>query len=205
MPWVVPAVMAASALMSYEQNRKANSQAQDLVRNQGNTNQYMFDLTRSDLAPFRANELQTQGLQLGSLKDLVSKISSGPGDFKASDSYNWTLGQGINALDKSAVSKGVSKNADTMRFATGLASGEQDAFQSRWLKSLQPLQSVSNVAMTGASGQTANSNLGFANAGNNLTSSLSNLTLGQGQNQADFWQGLGALPLNYMLYNKMSA
>ena len=131
MSWVAVAVVGAGVVttaINADASRKASNQQADAAKAAGDTELYMYEQSRSDLEPFRQLELEGAKIGTEAMNQLRDKVEKGPGDFKSSEGYNWTLDQGINALDKSAVAGGRSRNADTMKYAQGLASTEYDNF-----------------------------------------------------------------------------
>ncbi|RJO60816.1 MAG: hypothetical protein C4542_08180 [Dehalococcoidia bacterium] len=83
------------------------------------------------------------------LKEWSSKVMAGPGEFKESEGYKWTLGEGEKAIKRGAsTSAGFGTGAmgkSLIRYGQGLASNEYDKFQDRYLKSLVPYQQLTGV------------------------------------------------------------
>lgn len=69
-------------------------------------------------------------------------IQKGPGPFKESEGYLWTLGQGLQAQQRQASATGrLGSGAyikDATKYAEGLASTEYDNFLRRYYQSLEP-------------------------------------------------------------------
>jgi len=184
-----------------EAARNASNTQMQSAREANALQKYMYDTTRADTQPFRDIELQGANIGINAMDQLYDKAMAGPGDFKASDAYKWNLSQGINALDKSAVAGGRSRNADTMRFASGLASNEQDNFLRRYYDSLNPLQSLARV-QTGYNNALNSAGQNYAgNSGTNLRyagDAAAQGLLAGGQAEAQKWNMLGAAPMNAM-------
>ena len=164
MSWIAVAVVGtglATTAINADASRKSANQQADAAKAATDKTDEQYWQTRADLEPFRKIELEGAKIGIDSMKKLQGQVDKGPGQFKESDSYKWTLGQGIKALDKSAVSRGVSRNADTINYAEGLASGEIDNFLRRYRESLTPLQSLSRV-QTGSNAQQAGANQAYA-------------------------------------------
>jgi len=86
------------------------------------------------------------------------KTMAGPGEFKESEGYKFTLSEGEKAI-KRASSTGAGFGTGAMgkslaRYGQGLASNEYDNFQNRYLKSLAPYQQLSGVGQRAAESQT---------------------------------------------------
>lgn len=77
------------------------------------------------------------------------KVMAGPGEFKESEGYKFTLGEGEKAIKRaSSTSAGFGTGAmgkSLIRYGQGQASTEYDAFQDRYLKSLVPYQQLAGV------------------------------------------------------------
>jgi len=212
MPWGAIALAAGTLISSYLSSKsqksaaKSAANAQTSAANQANAMQrYMYDTNRSDMQPFRDIELRGANIGIDSMEQLQDRTKAGPGDFKASEGYRWTLGQGVNALDKSAVAGGRSRNADTMNYAKGLASTEYDNHLRRYYDSLNPLQSLSRV-QTGYQNAMAGAGQNYANqAGANSLyagDAAAQAALAGGQARAQMWNTMGNIPMNAMsMYN----
>jgi len=145
---------------------------------------YMYDTSRADMKPFY--EIGLENLQR------YNDIMSNP--FKESEAYKFNLNETINALDKSAVAGGVSRNTDIMNRASGLASQEEN----NWLNRLAGLGATGSNA-AGMMGQYGNA---YANQvmGNNRYAgdASAQAALVGGQSKANMWNMLGGLPGNIL-------
>ena len=181
-------------------SRKAANQQADVAREAQSSTDEQYWQSRADLEPFRRIELQGANIGLDSMKRLQSKVNAGPGNFKASEGYKWTLGEGIKSLDKSAVAGGRSRNADTMKYAEGLASTEYDNFMKRYYDNLTPLQSLARV-QTGATSQQVGANQTYANQTSNNLTNIGTANATGTINQANSWtSGVNNALNNYMAW-----
>lgn len=96
--------------------------------------------------------------------------------FQASPGYQFQLDQGLEALNRSAASRGMlasgNNSQDLMRFGQGLANQEYGKY-------LTGLGSLADAGMGAAQGQTGRAG------------SLAGLDMGYGTGQANIWTGLG--------------
>lgn len=135
-----------------------------------------YDQTRQDMEPWRLAGQDGLNRLQGLLND--------PNSIQDSNAYQWRLGQGLQALDRSAAARGGMFNgghsADLMQFGQGLASQE---YGDQW----------NRLAGLAGVGQTANSQLGQfgANMAGNVGNALGNIGnarassyANQGQNYA---------------------
>ena len=158
----------------------------------------IYEQNRADLAPFREIELAGARTGLKANEQLYNEISGG---FEQSPSYQWNLDQGIKSLDKSALSGGVSKNADAMNYASGLASNEYQ----NYLNTLKGLSGVNTGYATSAA-TNANQYAGqIAGINTDLSNNLANYYLSMGQNTANLWNQVGQSGSNalsdYLMYS----
>lgn len=177
----------------------ANTQA-DAADRAAQLQYEMYQQQREDLAPWRAAGQQ-------GLNTLQSMLQAGPGDFKASEGYQWTLGQGQQGIQNAMSAMGRNRSGSHLKAATsyaeGLASTEYDNFLKRWYQSLTPYQSMAQIGMTtgeqlGQSGMQAAANAGNATmAGGNA--------IAQGvANQSNALTGtIGNLANQYTYYNQL--
>jgi hypothetical protein len=179
-------------------NNAASAQMQ-AAREANAMQRYMYDTNRSDMEPFRDIELQGANIGIENLERMNSIVSPG---FKQSEAYNFNLNEGINALDKSAVASGRSRNSDTMRFASGLASNEYNNYLNR-IQNLAGVNTGYANALTGA-GQNYANRAGFNTRYAGDASAQG--ALAAGQSEAQMWGNLGAAPLNalsaYSMYQQ---
>lgn len=185
--WGYVAAAALTYLQAKGASDASSSSAEsqtDAERQRLNLDREMYEQGRADLAPFRANELQASNISTGALNELSQRIGRGPGEFKQSDDYRFALDQGINALDKSAVAGGRTRNADTMRFATGLASQERGNFLNRYNQSLAPLQSIARVPQ-GSTAQSVGLGQNYAGQAGNAFSRIGQANAANAINQSN--------------------
>jgi len=129
-----------------------------------------YDLARADLAPWREGGVNA-------LAQLIAKINSGPGNYKESEGYQFRLGEGEKAVDRSAAARGGSLSGATLkalsRYNQDYATNDYDNFLRRYYESLTPLQSLSGVGQSTAS-QTAS-------LGSQAASNIANTTMAGAQ------------------------
>lgn len=156
-----------STLINAYQSNQALGAQQDATREANALQKYMYDTTRADWAPYRAlGSVGTTGYA-NLLKD-PSSITSNPG-------YQFQLGQGQQAIDRSAASKGSLYSGATLkasqRFGQGLASTSYDNALSRFGNAAQ-------IGATGVSGSAA-AGTNYANQAGANTTGLGNAAAGQ--------------------------
>ena len=121
-----------------------------------------FDETKALLAPWR--EAGTTAVN-----KLLALTNAGPGDYASSPGYDWRVGEGIKALDRSASARGRllsgAQDKAVTKFGQDYATYEYDNFLNRWYKSLEPYQYLSNQGLS-ATGTTAAAG---TNAANNIS------------------------------------
>jgi len=162
----------------------AANQQRAIARENNALSRYMYNTNRADMKPF-------YDIGLENLKR-YNDIMSNP--FKESDAYKFNLNETINALDKSAVAGGVSRNADIMNRASGLASQEEN----NWLNRLAGLGATGTNA-AGMMGQYGNMYTNQVMGNNQNTSdALQQAALVGGQSKANMWNMLGGLPGNIL-------
>lgn len=161
--WIVAAATVAAG--AYAANQKKNaaedaanqaSQASQLARAQ---NQYQFEQTQKNLAPFVQGGQQAQN----SLAQLLGLGGQAP-DYSVlteSPQYQFALQQGQQAVDRNAAARGTlfsgAHTKDAMRFGQGLASQQ---FQNYF-------NNLSSLASRGENAATGQGNLGARYAGQN--------------------------------------
>lgn len=140
----------------------------------------MYEQTREDLAPWR--EKGAAGLE-----ELYDLIEAGPGEFEESPGYQFRLGEGVKALDRSASSGGMlfsgAHDKAITRFGQDYATSEYDNFLNRYYDKLRPWQSLSGVGQTAT---TTTADIGRTTAGN-----VAGLQMAGGQAQAQGILGAG--------------
>lgn len=121
-----------------------------------------------------------------------------PDSIQDSAAYQWQVGQGLNALDRSAAARGNlfsgGHSADLLRFGQGLASQE---YGNQWAR-LMGIANMGQNSAVGAGQMGQNS----ANAIGNLYGNIGQAGAGQAINSANAWgnalQGLAGVAGNYM-------
>lgn len=151
----------------------------------------MYYQSREDLAPWRETGVEALSA-LGAKVAGGPPVFDGPGEYTESDEYDLLVGEGINALDRSASARGRLNSGahekSLIRFAEDEASKDVDRFLGRYYdkanfqlgqyyNALTPLQSLAGVGQT-ATNQTGA--LGATTAGN-----VSRNILTSGQNIAN--------------------
>ena len=132
-----------------------------------------YDLTRSDLAPWRQAGQQA----LGTLSGMVQ---AGPGDYTKSPGYDFRLQQGVDTLQRGAAARGGllggAQQKALTQFGQDYATNDYDNFLNRYYQSLTPYQSLAGLGQT-ATNQTAA--LG-QNTANSISNILQSGATGQG-------------------------
>ncbi len=98
--------------------------------------------------------------------------------FKVSPGYEWQLGQGIQALDRSAAGKGLFGSGNNAIALTQYGQGLANQEYQNWLNSLSGL---TNTGLTSAAGQTARQGQ-IAGLSTGLGNALAGIYTGLGQN-----------------------
>lgn len=173
MSWVAVGAAAVTAVGSaYSANKSAKAQGKGgdaAIAEQ----RRQYDQTREDQLPW----LQAGQGALTQLQKLNAGDFSG---FKDSPDYQFAYDQGMQALDRSAASRGNlfsgGQQADLMKFGQGLATQNYGNYYNR-------LASMAGV------GQTAATNLG--QFGQNAASNIGNLQMANGQARASTYGAYG--------------
>ena len=152
--WVAGAIVVGAvggALVSSSAAKSAASTQAEAARQAGDTQLQMFEEGREDTAPWRE-------AGVNALKTLTEKIAAGPGQYKESPGYQFRLGEGTKAIERSAAARGNLLSGATgkalTRFGQDYATGDYQNFLANYYASLNPYQSLSGVGQTTA-GQTA--------------------------------------------------
>lgn len=160
MSWIAVAATVVGGVMQNRAGRKGADAAADAQYASIEEQRRQYDQTREDMAPWLAAGRDG----LGQLQQLLAN----PDSIQDSAAYQWRLGQGTQALDRSAAARGGLFNgghsADLVRFGQGEASQEYGNQFNR-------LAALSGV------GQTTATQLGQfgANTAANVGNSLSNI------------------------------
>ncbi len=180
--WIGPALSAGAAIYGGKKGADA-VKAGELASLAENARQ--FDLVRSDTAPVRA----LGSAAVGRLAQLYGHGqgpdgANGPADmsaFFASPDFEFNLGEGQKAIDRSAAARGglLSGAAvkEGQRFASGLASREYSGFVDR-------LMQQAGLGNTGIGASAA--------AGANSASNVSNVSMNAGNNRASIYGNTAA-------------
>jgi hypothetical protein len=120
--------------------------------------QKQFEQQRADLAPWRT----TGGQALGASADLLGlngpdAAATAMGNFQQSPGYQWSMDQGMRAVDAGAAARGMLRSGATLKaeqtFGTGLADQEFSNYYAR----LAGLSSLGESAAAGGAQNAANS------------------------------------------------
>jgi hypothetical protein len=177
------------ALLGGSAAKKAANAELTAAREANELQKYMYDTTRTDQAPWREAGAAALG-QLGEFlkpgADLGALLAKQPG-------YQARLGEGVNAIDRSAAARGALNSGGTLkaltRFGQDYASNELNNVFNRY-------------ASLAGIGQTANQAIG--QAGQNYANQAGNNLIGAGQAQASGYYGQAAAA-NYGLQGVANA
>jgi hypothetical protein len=225
MSWVAAAVIGGSVIGSISSNRAAGKQ-QDAANSANALQQYQYDQTREDQAPWRAAGQQSLDKLMGILSDgKYSTAQFTPQDLQNDPGYKFQQEQGMRGINSMADSFGV--GGDTLkaasRFNEGLAgtyyNDAFNRFQTERNNTLNPLfkaagfGSEANQQMRSAGQNYANQVGGnmmdaanvqannIANQGNIYSNLINNgvakWTRGQNPLTPDYYSGLGGGAENY--------
>ena len=158
-------------------NAKASSDAADTqaaaTQDASATSLKMYEEGRSDTAPWRVAGEKA-------LNTLSAKVAAGPGDYTKSPGYDFRVGEGTKAIERSAAAKGGLFSGATgkalTKFGQDYATNDYQNFLANYYKSLTPYQSLSGVGQT-----TASQN---AVQGNQVASQIGQNTIAGGNAQA---------------------
>lgn len=104
---------------------------------------------RGDLEPWRKAGTDALG-------QLQTKIAAGPGEFEESPGYQFRLGEGQKAIERSAAARGGALSGAAvkagMRYGQDFATKDYDNFLRRYYESMQPLERMSGQGMEAARG-----------------------------------------------------
>jgi hypothetical protein len=164
MPWMIPAAIIGSSLLSSSAASSAASQQANAANRAADLQQKQYEQTRQDQMPW----MQAGGRALTKLEKEVDYTPFGMNEFTADPGYAFRLKQGMNALNNQAAARGGLISGNALRAAQGygqeMGSQEyQNAFnryQTERNARLNPLQSLAGV------GQTTAQQLGVAGAAN---------------------------------------
>ena len=138
---ILPAVIGAGA--GIWGAKKAGDANQDALEQAWK----MYQQGRTDLAPWRETGESA-------LKELWSRMEAGPGEFKESPGYQFRVGEGEKAIERSAAARGNVLSGATMkgltRFGQDYATQDYDNFLRRYYDTLNPYQNLSNTGQSSA-------------------------------------------------------
>lgn len=145
----------------------------------------------------QANEAPWLQAGKGALTQLGQLNSGDMSSFHESPDYQWTLSQGIGALDKSAAARGnlgaSGYGADLTNYAQGLASTQYGNYYNR----IASLAGLGQTAVQGANQSSQN----FANQSSNIYGNLGNAQasgyVANGNAWANFGNQIGNIAGNY--------
>ena len=135
-----------------------------------------YDISTDLLKPYAATGEDLLG-------EYARRAKAGPGEFKESPGYQFTLGEGLGAIERSAAARGKQLSGQTMKglvdYAEGRASTEYDSFLNRYYASLGPFQYGAELGEK-AAGTVAGAaqNVG-GNVANIMTGTTGNITAQQ--------------------------
>jgi hypothetical protein len=184
MSFVGTAVLGASVLGAgatiYGANKAASAQT-NAAQIAADEAQNMFNITNTNLAPYRALGGQAQAQLSNSLASLTTPITMDESTLQNTPGYQFNLTQGEKAVANSAAARGLGSSGAALKgastFATGLAdSTYQNQFQNAVTNQTNAFNRLSSLvntgenaaAQTGTAGATAAGQTGAAatNAGN---------------------------------------
>lgn len=213
MAWIATAVLGGAVISTVANlvTSKQGSDAQSHAAGDANATQLSeFQQQQQNQQPWldagkkALGDLQTQ------MPDLTRKFSAS--DFQADPGYEFTLNQGLNAMQRSASAKGLLNSMGTMQnlnnYAQQSASNEYGNAYNRFTQSQN--QRYNMLAGIAGTGQTANGQL--MQSGMNAANNISNNQIGAGNSAAarDVATGnaIGGFAGNaantYMNYNLMN-
>jgi hypothetical protein len=202
---VFPYVIGGTSVLNYiAQTQAAKDAAEAQLEATGSSNALLntIDLrNRADLAPWR--EAGTDALGR-----LTSKVAAGPGDYVSSPYYNWLVGEGTKAIERSASARGGLLSGRTgkelIRYGENAATTDYDNWLRRYYESLNPDLSLAGLGQT-STGQavTSGTNIAGQQAANTLAGGTAQA--GQYINQANALTGAVNSGLNnYLMWKYLS-
>jgi hypothetical protein len=201
---------AANEQAMFEAQKEENQKYYDLGKGDVNSN---FDLATQNLVPYAnqgaaATDRMSALSGLNGADALTSALQQDPG-------YQFRMGQGVNALDRSAASRGMLQSGAQQKALTqygqGLASGElANAFQRVGAVQNNAQQASGALATLNQNRGTTLSNLSSRQASNNqalsqnTSNALGQYSMASGNAQAAGYQNMGS-SLNAGLQNGLTA
>lgn len=160
---IVGGTALVGGIVQYDAQRSAANKQRDAAQNAANLQQSQYQQTRSDLAPYRDAGAAALGkynalLGVGGDPSQIQKtLSTLPG-------YQFTLNQGLMAVQNSAAARGLGSSGAAMRGAADYASGLADSRYNEYLNQLYNASAMGQnaAAQTGTFGQAAAQGAGNA-------------------------------------------
>lgn len=181
MSWVAVAIGGSALVGAYASSKASKSAANAQAQAADTASQAeleMFYQGREDTAPWRSAGTKALNALLGGWStDPVTGekfrygktglLEKGPGKFKESPDYQFTLGEGLKGIQRAASATGrLGSGAylkDATKYAEGLASTEYQNFLNRYYQSLNPWLSMAGMGQISAN-QASNSATAVGNS-----------------------------------------
>jgi hypothetical protein len=198
-----------SGIVNADASRSAANTQADAATNAAKsaekTQLEMYYQGRTDTAPWRKVGEEA-------LNTLTAKVNAGPGAYTKSPGYDFRLGEGTKAIERSAAARGGVLGGSTLkaltRFGQDYATNDYQNFLANYYNSLTPLQSLAGVGQTTASQNAVQGNQVAGQIGANTvnTGLAAGNALATGQiNQANSISGaLNSGANNYLMWKYLS-
>jgi len=184
----VSAAIAGTALVTGYLSDQASSKASDAMQNsaemQAQIQKDIYEQSRQDYAPWR----EAGTAALGGLQEMLNPNY----DLTTSPGYQWRLGQGVSALDKSAAARGNLLSGQQLKAVTdyGQNIGAQE-YNNRFNR----LASLAGLGQSGTAG-TVQAGQNYATGASNAYGNMGQARASGYLGQANAWgnamnQGLG--------------
>jgi len=171
MSWVAVAVGGSAILSGYLNNQAAGDAADAQIQaanRASETQRYMYDTTRKDMAPWRQVGVDALS-DIGRNKEYINQTFSG-GELANDQGYQFRLQEGQKALERSAAAKGGLNSGrmmkDLARFSQGVASDEYgrayERFNADRDRRFNRLASLAGIGQT-ATQSTNSAGMNYAN------------------------------------------
>lgn len=169
MTWAATAIfggaLVSAAATTYGANKASQAQ-QSAAQMAANTQMQMYQQTRKDLAPYRAAGAADLATLQSELPFLTSPIKMDEATLEQTPGYQFTLAQGLKAVQNSAAARGLGVSGAAQKgaaaYATGLADNTyQTQFNLENINRSNAYNRLINLVNMGqsAAGQTANASL----------------------------------------------
>jgi len=197
---IMGAAMLGTAIVGTSASSSAADAQVESARDANNTELTMFYENLKRSLPWQ----QAGERSLGTLERMMTE---GPGKYEESPGYQFRIGEGQKAIERSAASRGSLQSGGTLkaieRYAQDYATSDYDSFLKRYYDRLRPYQSMANIGQAA----TAQTNV----LGANVASDMSRNTMLAGEargsqyiNQANAITGATNTGLAYYLMNRKS-